>query len=337
VDFKDFLIVRLAALGDVARATSLVQRIRTEHPASRITWVVGTEALPLIQLVPGISRVVAVDERRIFTGNRFQQVAETFRLWLRLLGRRFDRTILGHPDERFRWLLLGVRAGDVRVLPEPARGSRQYIGDEFAQLLGDRPVRPGEFPLADLRESVEAIALPHGAHLGDDPTVLLVPGGARNVARDDPLRRWPLERYVELARTLIANGHRVILIGGASDAWVREAFDGTGAEDFIGALTIPQLLRVMHEADAVVSHDTGPIHLAQLVRARVIALFGPTVPERVAGRSDNVVSLWGGAHLACRPCYDGRSYAPCTRNLCMEDISVRQVLDVIAPALSAPR
>jgi heptosyltransferase-2 len=124
----------------------------------------------------------------------------------------------------------------------------------------------------------------------------------------------------------------VILVGGPSDGWVREAFTGVAVEDFIGELSIPQLLRAMRDADVVVSHDTGPMHLAQLVRAKVIALFGPTVPERVVGSSENVVSLWGGAHLACRPCYDGRSYAPCTRNRCMEDITVRQVLDFIAPA-----
>ena len=289
-------------------------------------------------MVPGISRVVAINERRVFGGNAFFQAVETFRLWMHLLGRRFDRTILAHPDARFRWLVAGIRSGDVRTLPEPTRDSRQYVGDEFASLLDGRSVKPGEFPISDLRERARAVELPERFHMDDSrPTVLLAPGGARNVARDDPLRRWPVERYVELSRALIEAGHRVILIGGPADAWVRNAFAGLPLDDFIGGLSIPQLLRVMSDADVIVSHDTGPIHLAQLVRAKVIALFGPTVPERVVGNSDNVVSLWGGAHLACRPCYDGRSYAPCTRNLCMEDISVDQVLSVIESALSAPR
>jgi heptosyltransferase-2 len=205
------------------------------------------------------------------------------------------------------------------------------VGDEFAQLLDEASIGAGEFAVADLRDRVRTVELEARFRLASDsrPTALLAPGGARNVARDDPLRRWPLERYVEVARELLAAGYRVAIIGSAGDHWVRSAFSGLAIDDFTGVLSIPQLLRVMDESAVVISHDTGPIHLAQLVRARVIALFGPTVPERVMGPAGNVTALWGGAALACRPCYDGKSYAACTRNLCMEDISVQGVLDAV--------
>jgi heptosyltransferase-2 len=331
VPFQDLLIVRLAALGDVARATAIVARARAEQPHARITWVAGAEAVPLLELVPGLTRIVPVDDRRIFGGRPLEQAAEVVSLWTKLAGRRFDRTILAHPDPRYRRLLWGVRAGEVRVLPTPTRATRQYVADEFAQLLDDSPVDDGRFAVADLRDRVGIVVTDARFLRAADrrPFVLIAPGGARNAVRDDPLRRWPLAQYVSLAEGLLASGHRVALIGAPGDGWVRSAFAGLAVEDFIGELSIPQLLRVMAESDVVVSHDTGPIHLAHLVRARIVALFGPTVPSRVVGAAENVTALWGGAALACRPCYDGKSYAACTRNLCMEDVSVQSVLDAV--------
>jgi heptosyltransferase II len=98
--------------------------------------------------------------------------------------------------------------------------------------------------------------------------------------------------------------------------------------DFLGTLTLEETLGVLAHASLVISHDTGPLHLARAVRAPTIALFGPTIPRQVLGAIPaNVIVMWGGDHLACRPCYNGRDFALCQNNLCMQDISVAQVID----------
>jgi heptosyltransferase-2 len=74
--------------------------------------------------------------------------------------------------------------------------------------------------------------------------------------------------------------------------------------------------------------DTGPMHLARLVAAPLIALFGPTMPSQFIIEDERTVALWGGAHLACRPCYDGRELATCANNVCMSSIAPAKVLDV---------
>ena len=79
-------------------------------------------------------------------------------------------------------------------------------------------------------------------------------------------------------------------------------------------------------ADLVIAHDTGPMHLARLVGARLVALFGPTPPSSFVPSDDRTTVLWGGAHLACRPCYDGREFAECSDNECMSSISADVVL-----------
>jgi ADP-heptose:LPS heptosyltransferase len=218
---------------------------------------------------------------------------------------------------------------------------RSRPSDEFARLLdsaGTDGYRPGHYEMADLRQRVAAVELPNdvGRQLnGGRVDVLLVPGGARNMLLDDPLRRWPTKSYTDVAHTLIAEGLSVAIIGDNGDAWVRPAFDGVPVIDLIGRLDIPQTLRVIGESGVVVSHDTGPIHFARLVRTRLVALFGPTIPRQVLGESDQVTVLWGGASLACRPCYDGRNFAPCQRNRCLEDVSVSSVVDATRDALSS--
>lgn len=327
---EQILIVRLAALGDVARATSIVGRARRERPDSRLTWVVDTRAASLLELVPGIHRIVSVNAEQLLTGTSLERVRECVRLWWLLAGTTFDLALLAHPDPRYRILMAGVRARRTRILAAPTRDTATFVGDEFAALLDDRALAPGEFPVADLRAAVAHVPLPPDIRLTDRPTVLLVPGGARNLLRDDPLRRWPLTSYAALADELLSAGYDVVLLGADSDRWVQPAFEGLAVRDFTGMLDLPQTLRLMAQPGvAVVTHDTGPLHLAHLVRARIVALFGPTVPNRVVGAANNITALWGGAHLACRPCYDGRNYAPCTRNLCLENISVAEVVTAV--------
>jgi heptosyltransferase-2 len=332
------LIIRIAALGDVARATSMLSAVRSENPDAEISWLVGRSFRPLLAIVPGIDRVLEVDERRIFAGTFIERSVEILRLWTRLAGRKFDRVILAHPDLRYRLLVLGVRSRDTRILAPPSKDSEGAIADEFAALAAGRAVAPAEFAVSDVRARVEGIRLSK-RHSSKDarPIVALAPGGARNVARDDPLRRWPLTSYASLASALLDDGYRVVLIGSDGDSWVREAFRDLEVDDFVGELTVPELLRFMRDCHCIVSHDTGPLHLAQLVRAPVVGLFGPTDPGRVVGELPNVRTLWGGAHLQCRPCYDGRKFAVCHRNICMEDIAVDQVLQVVDDLRSGVR
>jgi heptosyltransferase-2 len=85
------------------------------------------------------------------------------------------------------------------------------------------------------------------------------------------------------------------------------------------------LLGIYARADLVITNDSGPLHLAELAGARVIALFGPTNPSEKVLRDGRTTALWGGERLPCRPCYDGKSYAACKDNVCMKAIPVDEV------------
>jgi len=154
----------------------------------------------------------------------------------------------------------------------------------------------------------------------------IVPGGASNMLRQQVLRRWPVARYVELTRELIGRGYEVVLLGGPDDVWVRPEFAELPVLDVIGVLSLPEVVAACDTCDAVVSHDTGPMHLAGLSHAALVCLFGPTDPGSFLPQRDEVRGIWGGEGFACRPCYDGRDFAPCHDNGCMQQITMPMVL-----------
>jgi heptosyltransferase-2 len=335
-----FLIVRIAALGDIAVASTLLTRIRSEHPSAHITWLCGETAVPLLAAMQRVDEILAVNESALFGAARGRQALEVLRVWRQLIGKRFDRVVVVHADTRYRMLVVPTWPARVSTLSHDARNQNplpsRFRGDEYARLLDDGvskgPVTR-RYDMIDLRSVVQPAPLAEGAR----ERVVLVPGGARNALRDDVLRRWPPQSFRLLAERLLAEGYEVVLLGDSRDAYVRAHFSGLPVTDCLGTLTIPEALQLLRGARVVVAADTGPLHLARLVRTPVIALFGPTDPRHVVGDNGDVRVLWGGAELPCRPCYDGKNYAACTNNLCMKSITVNAAYQAVISMLNAAR
>jgi heptosyltransferase-2 len=334
------LIVRLAAMGDLVFAGSLVTRIRKQMPGAHITWAVSDSLTELVALFD-VDRIIPIRTAMLngTTAAKASALASAC-VALARVG-PFDRAVIAHEDARYRLLATAARARSVRMLtPDVPRHSNpipgRYAGDEYARLLDDDTTSRGplveRFAPPDLRERIDP-----PADAVTRPYVVLVPAGGRNVRRSSPLRLWPVERYADLARRLIAEGYRVVLVGDAHDRRVQPDFAGIGVDDRLGATTIRESLSLMRGARLVVSHDTGPMHLARLVRAPVIALFGPQLPSKHVAADDLTVdALWGGARLPCRPCYDPHEPAACTNNLCMQDLSVDLVFEHAMRRLRGP-
>lgn len=320
------LIIRLAAIGDVVMASSLARRIRDAKPDAHITWLCGETAAPLVECFADVDETMAVDERRLLTGGTFDRVKEVLSSRYQLSTRDFRTAYLLHPDPRYRILTSSLRGTaviaqkrDRRRPANPIPG--RYLGDEAARLMDGRDEGPihGHFPLGRLKPLAPTPR-------GDRPRVVIVPGGAKNVLRESALKRWPVDQYAALARGLFDDGCEVALVGNAGDDWVRPHFSAVPVTNLIGRTSIPEMLALFAGSDLVIAHDTGPMHLARLVGARLVALFGPTPPTTFVSPDETTTVLWGGEHLACRPCYDGREFADCADNECMSSISVDVVL-----------
>ncbi|MCM2280027.1 MAG: glycosyltransferase family 9 protein [Oligoflexia bacterium] len=155
-------------------------------------------------------------------------------------------------------------------------------------------------------------------------------------------RHWPEEHWVELCNRLLED-FRVDLIfpGTAEEASrvqsiVARLKDPMRVFNFAGKTYLVELLRLMRDAELVISVDSGIMHLAAWVGTPLVALFGPETPLSSGPRSANARVLW--AALPCSPCLSvsGGRGSSCRDNRCMKALSSEQALSACRAFLDLP-
>jgi heptosyltransferase-2 len=331
---KRLLLLKFGAIGDCVMTVAAAYAM---HQAGyEIDWVCGQTVAPMLRLYPWINLHI-IDDRALLRGSVFERLRAVLGLWNIVSRRRYDLCATLYYDSRYKLLTLPVRAARKVMLSKLDRATMLLPGrhhtDEYARILTGRKDDETPTQLAPLPPpSLPASGLPRTP---GRTRVVLVPGGARNMMRDNALRRWPVESYVALAGALLARGSEVVLAGGPDDAWVIPSFAALAVANCIGSLSLVETLSLLDSADITVTHDTGPLHLAGITRSAIVAIFGPTDPHNFCPQRANCVALWGGEDFACRPCYDGRDFAPCSHNGCVRQITPAMVLEQIDALLAA--
>ena len=163
-----------------------------------------------------------------------------------------------------------------------------------------------------------------------DPPIVLLNANASDLL---PLRKWPVDRYVSLARRLL-DAFPEIYIGltGAPDE--SGPIDGMVGEigsqrcfSLAGKTTLRQLLVLYTLSELLITNDSGPAHFAAMTQINTLTLFGPETPALFGARTPRAVTIWQA--LACSPCvnaYNNRQ-SSCTNNVCMQKITVDRVFE----------
>lgn len=335
---NSFLIVRLGSLGDVVHGIPVVAALRQEFPTSRIDWMVDPRYVELLNLVVGLDRRIGVDPRAVKRGQARQRFRETLRelrhtgydaaidlqglLKSAMLARsiRARRTI-GFPRKHLREPLARLFYTDA---PDP--GDATHVIYKNLSLLAplqvtDRRVR---FPLEIPRTATSQQII--NRFEGHDYT-LINPGAAW------PNKRWPPARFGAVA-ALIARefGWRSLVLWGPGEQELAHEVVATsgGAAEISPPTTITDLFGVARTARLMISGDTGPLHIAGAVNTPIVALYGPTRPERNGpwGLSDVALSR---VHQ-CSCLYERK----CRKaERCIDDISVAEVISAVQRRVAA--
>jgi ADP-heptose:LPS heptosyltransferase len=154
-----------------------------------------------------------------------------------------------------------------------------------------------------------------------------------------PLRRWAVERYVEMAKKLLARYPDIIVaFTGAPDERTEAEYlagqvDSERCVSFGGRTTLRQLMVLYGLAEVLVTNDSGPAHYATLTSIDVVTLFGPETPAIFGARTPRSHIVWTG--LACSPCVNAfnQRITTCTNNMCMQRITVAQVFATVCRVL----
>lgn len=142
-------------------------------------------------------------------------------------------------------------------------------------------------------------------------------------------RAWPIEQWVSLAEELVDTKH-VVLVGTREEALglaPLTSLQHNKIHNLVGQTSIAELIGVLGNAQAVVTTDTGPSHIAAAARAPTLALFGPsdsleTGPYSCESNCVDIVSL----HLDCSPCSFTPRFKQCKHNNCMKQLPSALVL-----------
>jgi heptosyltransferase-2 len=300
----------------------------------RVQVVSGLE--PVLDLAGLDLEVLALTDRRdVWEGGRQIRATGATRgvlltpsassaLMFRLGGLRARRGTAGGWR---RWLLTDP------VPREPLLDGHRV--NEFLALVGAEPtaeppvprLRPPDFGPAG--SSVPDAVVP-GTVAPERGTVALFPGA------NGESRRWPAGRFSALAGRLAGRGWRVLVLGGPGEEGLTEVVAAAGAakgecQDLGGRTDLPELARVLAACDALVTNDTGPMHLAAALGTPVVALEGPADVRQTRPLGSNV-RLVGRFDLPCVPCVKNRcprtgpgTELPEARKECMWLITVDEV------------
>ena len=221
----------------------------------------------------------------------------------------------------------------------------QLMVEALEQAPDRLPTFEGKVPAADAvspqfvpspvaQQEVRAIIRRESGRAGEPSLILLNPNASDLL----PLRKWPTERYVDLARRLLERFADVSIgMTGAPDE--AEAIRLVAAQvgsprcfSFAGKTTLPQLLVLYTLSELLITNDSGPAHFASMTPITVITLFGPETPLLFRALTPRAIPIW--MQLPCSPCvnaYNNRQ-SPCRDNICMKSISVDHVFTIACQA-----
>ncbi len=332
------LIVRRSSLGDVIVGLPALVALRRGFPQAYLAWLVEEELADLVRGHDCLDEVLTI--RRLTIRQPFAWWQETRAVSRQLRERRFDWAVdlQGRGKSALMCYLSGAPrrvgfANEVRSMlgmrwinevvpidPGLTAVDRSLL---MADYLG-APLYPVEFHypvLPEAAEWVEELAPPDGA-----PLVGLVLGAS------SPVKAWPPEHFARLTELLRETGAEVVLIGGPDVAEREAAIQAALPEPALSAVSetsLPQLAALLARTDAVVSPDTGALHMAAAVGTPVIGLYGPTSPEATGPYGDQHRVLWD--RPPCGPCV---RRPRCSDYHCMIDLTPERVAEAVREVLA---
>jgi len=320
------LCVRFSSIGDILLTTPLVRAIHRRHPDAELYYVTKRDMAPLVVENPHLTRVIDLDPKERITdlARRLRTLGPTHGLDLHGSVRSLALRWLvpcrwsGYSKRKLaRTTLIATKVNIYgRHLPVPER----YF--EAVRALDVTPDGgPPEFFLAPAARAHMKYWLAE-VGLGQKPFAVIAPGAAHAT------KRWPLEHWKALTTRLQQLGYGVVAVGGPADREVAKAL-GQGIINVAGEFTLQETGACLTHAAVVVSGDTGVMHMATGIGARVVALFGPTVePFGFFPYSPRATVLE--RDLDCRPCSAmGTARCPLGHHRCLAEILPDEVADAV--------
>lgn len=327
------LIVAPNWIGDTLLAQPLFARLHQRHAQLTLDALAPTWTAPVLRRMPEIASVIEAP----FAHGELRLGAR-WRLARKLARRRYDSAVvlpntlkaalipffagigerIGFVGESRFGLINRLHRLDAKALPRMAERYAQLA--EASDTLPARPL-PEVHLKADTvnrSQTIERLDL----HLAR-PIAVLCPG-----AEYGPAKRWPVRHFATLARTLIARGHQVWMLGSRAERVLGEeirVLAGRHCFNLCGKTDLASAIDLMSLAEIVVANDSGLMHVAGGLGRPLVALYGSSSPEHTPPLSSS--ARIAKISIECSPCYARE--CPLGHFRCMNDLLPRDVLALI--------
>ncbi len=296
-DPRNILVIDFGQLGDVVLSLPALRAIRERFAKSRITVAVGKPGAEIIELSGYANKTLVVDRVALRDGPKLISLGRIFKIIKEVRAHEFDFVIDLHSLSETN--LLGFLSGAPRRLysrrpgrsldflsnfsprpPVEVDHRQRHLIDRYLDVLSplgikDAERRPQLITQDRDNTEVERLFRKEKADTGA-PLIGLFPGAGH------PSRRWPLERFAELAEYLVRNDAlRPVVFAGPEERGLLNQFGKLfpPATIMLDRLTIPQLAAAQARLAVFVSNDTGPMHIAAAVGTPVVLLLDRRAPE----------------------------------------------------------
>jgi ADP-heptose:LPS heptosyltransferase len=323
----------LRLIGDVVFTTPAIGAIRRRFPDARLTYLVEEPAEPVVRHNPTLDEVIVVARPR-----GIARLGYDIALARRLKAARFDFAIDLHGGPRSGFLTWATRAPQRIGYDLPGRAwcyttrvpwTRSLVPPRHSVLNQWALLQPlGIEPPDRTRDAVTMPLDPAAVRRVDDRLAAAgIDRGSQlivlHVSAGNPFRRWPASSFAAAAATLASEdpSRRIVITSGPSESAAAESVAAaarriagpstslrpSAASQIVrtGEFDLAELAALVARAALFIGGDSGPLHVAATTRTPIVALFGPTLPERSMPWRDPAIGAVAvdAGELPCRPCH----------------------------------
>ena len=363
---QKILIVQISERGAVILGYSAQLKLKELFPRADLHYVIFEEMKESITLLGSVpeSSVFTISSKSL-TG----LFLSTLRMIIAVRRKKIDAVLDFELFSRVSAIICCLSGAPIRVgfnkfhMEGLYRGSLhthwvsynhlKHISLNFLSLAYALKEDPGALPLSKIKAGVHDIKIPRIVSTDEEKERML--GKLRNICPGIdhrhtivvinpngsellPLRRWPAENYIALARRLLEHPSVYLVITGSrserKDAQLLcDALRSNRCINFAGETAFRELIDLYNIAHLLLSNDSGPPNLASLTAIKTLVFFGPETPCCYKPLGDNVEALY--ADFLCSPCVSAYNHrrSACRDNKCLKAITVDEVVHKIKTML----
>ncbi|GAM63804.1 ADP-heptose-lipooligosaccharide heptosyltransferase II [Vibrio ishigakensis] len=341
---RKILVIGPSWVGDMVMSQSLYRELKNQHPDCSIDVLAPSWCKPILSRMPEVNEALEMP-----LGHGELKLISRYRLGKELRNKKYTHAYI-LPNSLKSAIIpiaakIPVRTGwkgesrfgllnDIRM----NKKSFTYMAERYVALahpkqemidsssLGGLTNIP--WPKLRLNQSLVDASVRKFALSVTKPIVGLCPG-----AEFGPAKKWPTDKYAELASKLLDDGYQVWLFGSKKDEATTSSITTSQTDahrkdivDLAGKTSLEEAVDLLSLCKHVVSNDSGLMHVAAAVGCHVIGIYGSTSPDYTPPLTTKVDIV--NTNIKCRPCF--KRECPLGHLKCLKEISVSNVIKKIS-------